>query len=99
MEQNLNILLKNYLNNVDGILAVAIVDRNGLIIASENREDPDEDSDAVMGAISSMIDSYIDRIKNPYISLSLEAVLKISLDIILINFNESSKLTIFFYLL
>ncbi len=66
MERSLNILLKNYINNVEGIIAVAIVDRNGLIITSENKEDMKEDSDAVIGAISSMLDGYIDRIKQEF---------------------------------
>ncbi|MBY9007280.1 MAG: GTP-binding protein [Candidatus Lokiarchaeota archaeon] len=66
MENALNVLLKNYIDHVEGIIAVAIVDKNGLIIASEHKEEPDVDSDAVMGAISSMIDSYIERIKREF---------------------------------
>ena len=66
MEKSLNILLKNYINNVEGIIAVAIVDKNGLIITSEYIEDVNEDADAIMGAISSMIDSYIERIRQEF---------------------------------
>ncbi|MBN1214741.1 MAG: GTP-binding protein [Candidatus Lokiarchaeota archaeon] len=66
MENKLNIILKNYVNNVEGIIAVAIFDKDGLLIASEHKEGTGSDSDAIMGAISSMIDSSIDRIKKEF---------------------------------
>ncbi|MFX0020724.1 MAG: GTP-binding protein [Candidatus Hermodarchaeota archaeon] len=56
-------LLKNYFNEVDGLLGVAICDRNGFIIASESKEENEEESDAIIGALSAMLDTYIDRIK------------------------------------
>jgi Ras-related protein Rab-1A len=52
--------------DIDGIAAVAICDREGLIIASESREKGGKDSDSIIGAISAFIDKYIDRIKNEY---------------------------------
>jgi len=55
-------LLKNYINEVD-ILGVAICDRNGLIIASESKQENEEESDAIIGALSATLDAYIDRIK------------------------------------
>jgi len=62
----LNKILKNYTNEVDGILGVAICDRNGFIIASEFKEGDDEESDSVIGAISAILDSYIDRIRSEF---------------------------------
>jgi small GTP-binding protein len=52
--------------DIDGIAAVAICDREGLIIASESKEKEDRESDSVIGAISAFIDKYIDRIKSEY---------------------------------
>ncbi|TFG15210.1 MAG: GTP-binding protein [Promethearchaeota archaeon] len=59
-------LLENYMFEVDGVIAVAICDREGLIIASQNREKDDKESESVIGAISAFIDRYIDKIKNEY---------------------------------
>lgn len=57
-------LLKNYLNEVEGLLGVTICDRNGLIIASESKQENEEESDAIIGALSATLDqAYIDRIK------------------------------------
>lgn len=56
-------ILKNYFKEVEGILGVALCDRNGLIIASESKHTNEIESDAIIGAISAMLDSYIDRIK------------------------------------
>ncbi len=56
-------ILRNYFNEVEGIKGVAICDRNGFIIASESRQENEEDSDEIIGALSAMLDSYIDRIK------------------------------------
>ena len=59
----LNEILKNYFNEVEGLLGVAVCDRNGFIIASESKEEDEEESDAIIGALSAMLDTYIDRIK------------------------------------
>lgn len=59
-------VLKNYFNEVDGILGVAICDRDGFIIASEFKEGDDEESDSVIGAMSAILDTYIDRIKSEF---------------------------------
>ncbi len=56
-------ILINYFNDVEGILGVAICDRNGFIIASESKQENEEESDEIIGALSAMLDSYIDRIK------------------------------------
>jgi len=56
-------ILKNYSNEIEGILGVAICDRNGFIIASESKEENEEESDAIIGALSAVLDTYIDRIK------------------------------------
>jgi len=59
-------LLKNYMYEVDGAVAVALCDRDGFIIASESKLKGEKDSDSVIGAISAFLDIYIDRIKNEY---------------------------------
>jgi small GTP-binding protein len=59
-------ILKNYFNEVEGILGVAICDRDGFIIASKFKEGDDEESDSVLGAISAMLDNYIDRVKKEF---------------------------------
>ncbi|MBY8990408.1 MAG: GTP-binding protein [Candidatus Lokiarchaeota archaeon] len=59
-------VLKNYFEEVDGILGVAICDRDGFIIASEFKEGDDEESDSVIGAMSAILDTYIDRIKSEF---------------------------------
>ncbi len=56
-------ILVNYFNEVEGILGVAICDRNGFIIASESKQENEEESDEIIGALSAMLDSYIDRIQ------------------------------------
>ena len=56
-------IIKNYFNEVDGILGVAICDRDGFIIASESKQENEEESDAIIGALSAILDTYIDRIK------------------------------------
>lgn len=56
-------ILKNYFEEVEGLLGVAICDRNGFIIASESKQENEEESDAIIGALSAMLDTYIDRIK------------------------------------
>ena len=59
-------ILKNYFNEVEGLLGVAICDRDGFIIASEFKEGDEEESDSVIGAISAILDNYIDRIKSEF---------------------------------
>jgi len=59
-------IIKNYFNEVEGILGVAICDRDGFIIASESKEENEEDSDAIIGALSAILDTYIDRIKTEF---------------------------------
>lgn len=66
MENILKTLLKNYLNDVEGVLALAVCDRDGLIITSEGKEDARGDAESIMGVISAMLDGYIDRIKNEF---------------------------------
>jgi small GTP-binding protein len=59
-------LLENYMEDIDGAIAVAICDRDGFIIASNSKEKAGTESDSVMGAISAFLDIYIDRIKNEF---------------------------------
>ena len=40
-------ILINYFNEVDGLLGVAICDRNGFIIASESKYENEKESDAI----------------------------------------------------
>ena len=57
-------LVENYMQSVDGVLTVTVCDREGLVIASESKEDSGDES--VMGAIAAAVDSYIDRIKSEF---------------------------------
>ncbi|NVM36031.1 MAG: GTP-binding protein [Candidatus Lokiarchaeota archaeon] len=59
-------ILVNYFREIEGILGVAICDRNGFIIASESKQENEEESDEIIGALSAMLDSYIDRIKTEF---------------------------------
>ena len=52
------------MNDLDSVEAVAVCDRDGLIIASESREE--SESDSVLGVISAVLDNYIDRIKQEF---------------------------------
>jgi len=54
-------LLKSYRDELD-LIAVAVVDRDGLIIASEMKDVAED----VVGATTAMIDSYISRIKEEF---------------------------------
>jgi small GTP-binding protein len=47
-------------------LGIAICNKDGFIIASEFKEGDSEESESIIGAISAVIDSYIDRIKNEF---------------------------------
>lgn len=69
MQSSLKILkaiLKHYFDAVEGLLGVAICDREGFIIASEFKEGDEEESDSMIGSISAILDSYIDRIKTEF---------------------------------
>ncbi|MFO7795859.1 MAG: GTP-binding protein [Promethearchaeati archaeon] len=66
MERQLNALLNNFMNNLKGVKAVAIVDKDGLIISSETREEAQEDSDTVIGVLSAILDEYIERVKKEF---------------------------------
>jgi small GTP-binding protein len=59
-------ILENYMSDIESIIAVAICDRDGFIIASEFREKEEEESDVIIGAISAMLDNYIDRIETEF---------------------------------
>ena len=59
-------LLENYMEDIDGAIAVAICDRDGFIITSNSKEKAGTKSDSIMGAISAFLDIYIDRIKNEF---------------------------------
>jgi small GTP-binding protein len=56
-------IVKNYFKEINGILGCSICDRHGFIIASESKEETEEESEAIIGALSAMLDTYIDRIK------------------------------------
>jgi len=62
----LKVILKHYFDEIDGVFGVAICDRDGFIIASEFKEGDTEESDSIIGAISAILDSYIDRIKTEF---------------------------------
>ncbi len=66
MENLLNTLLENYMESVESIIAVAIVDKDGLIITSKKRERAEQDSDMVIGAVSAVLEGYIERLKNEF---------------------------------
>ena len=52
------------MNDVDGVIAIAICDRDGLIIASEDRVEFNNES--IIGVLSAVLDNYIDRIKDEF---------------------------------
>lgn len=52
------------MHSVDGVLAITICNREGLIITSESKEDTGDES--VLGAIAAAVDSYIERIKREF---------------------------------
>ena len=64
LREQFRTLLRNMMNDFDGVEAVAVCDRDGLIIASESREE--SESDSVIGVISAVLDTYIDRIKQEF---------------------------------
>ncbi len=66
MENILKTLLKNYMDDVEGVVAISICDRDGLIMASITKEGLEEDTDTVIGAISASLENYIARVKNEF---------------------------------
>jgi len=64
MENLLNSLLKNYIREVEGLTALAFTDREGLILASEIKGD--SENEEVMGAITAVMDSSMDRIRGEF---------------------------------
>jgi small GTP-binding protein len=64
MENLLKTLLKNYMMDVEGVTALSITDREGLVLASEIKGESEDEE--VMGAISAVMDSSIDRIKSEF---------------------------------
>ena len=60
-------IIKNYFNEVAGISGVAISDRDGFIIASLSKQEDEEESDAIIGALSAVLDqAFIGRIKREF---------------------------------
>lgn len=68
LENLLKTLLINYMQSLEGILAVIISDREGFVITSESKKDTGDES--ILGAIAVMVDSYIERIKMEFSSES-----------------------------
>ncbi|TFG07641.1 MAG: GTP-binding protein [Promethearchaeota archaeon] len=64
MENLFKTLLRNYMKEVDGVIAATIVDRDGLIITSEDREE--FDNEPIIGVLSAVLDNYIERIKDEF---------------------------------
>jgi len=64
VEKNLKKLLKNYMNDVEGTIAVVICDSEGFIITSESKRE--EEDDLILGGIAVAVDSFIDRIKREF---------------------------------
>ncbi len=52
------------MNDIAGVIAVAICDRDGFIIASEDRAE--FNNEPIIGVLSAVLDSYIERIKNEF---------------------------------
>ncbi|MFX1436113.1 MAG: ADP-ribosylation factor-like protein [Promethearchaeota archaeon] len=64
LETSLKMLIRNFMDELDSIIAVIICDREGLIITSESKGEAGDES--VLGAIAASVDSYIDRIKKEF---------------------------------
>jgi small GTP-binding protein len=64
MENLLKTLLRNYIRDVEGVNALSITDREGLVLASEIKGESEDEE--VMGAISAVMDSSMDRIKREF---------------------------------
>ncbi len=65
LETRLKMILKNFMNEIEGVIAITICDREGLIITSEKKGDTEDEN--VVGAIAASVDSYIDRIKKEFV--------------------------------
>jgi small GTP-binding protein len=64
LETSLKMLIKNFMDELESVIAVIICDREGLIITSESKGETGDES--VLGAIAASVDSYIDRIKKEF---------------------------------
>ncbi|MFX0039525.1 MAG: ADP-ribosylation factor-like protein [Promethearchaeota archaeon] len=64
LETSLKMLIKNFMDELESVIAVIICDREGLIITSESKGEAGDES--VLGAIAASVDSYIDRIKKEF---------------------------------
>ncbi|MFX1380665.1 MAG: ADP-ribosylation factor-like protein [Promethearchaeota archaeon] len=64
LETSLKMLIRNFMDELEGIIAIIICDREGLIITSESKGEAGDES--VLGAIAASVDSYIDRIKKEF---------------------------------
>ncbi|MCK5607230.1 GTP-binding protein [Candidatus Pacearchaeota archaeon] len=64
LESRLKILLKNFMNEVDGAVAITVCDRDGLVITSESKQETEDEY--VIGAIAASVDSYIERIRKEF---------------------------------
>lgn len=64
MQNLFSTLLRNYLNEIDGAIAVSICDRDGLVISSQDKEE--FNNEPIIGVVSAVLDSYIDRIKQEF---------------------------------
>ncbi|MFW9898549.1 MAG: GTP-binding protein [Candidatus Thorarchaeota archaeon] len=62
MREQLKTLLLNYMNNIEGVIVVAVCDIDGLVIISEG----EEQDDIVIGGISSYVEKYIDQLKDEF---------------------------------
>jgi small GTP-binding protein len=60
----LNMLLNNYLDDLESIMEVTICDRDGFIIFSQSKKGVSKDD--VLGAMATVIDDYIERMKNEF---------------------------------
>ncbi len=63
-QQQLGALLKNLIDAIDGIKAAAIVDKEGLIIASALKDTSGNED--IIGSITAVFDSFISRVKTDF---------------------------------
>ncbi len=63
-KKNIKTLLRNYNDDVKGIIAITVCDRDGFIITSESKKE--SESEIIIGAMATMVDSYMDRIKSEF---------------------------------
>ncbi|MFX0187024.1 MAG: Rab family GTPase [Candidatus Hodarchaeota archaeon] len=62
MKEQLKTLVLNYMNNIEGVIVVAVCDIDGLVIISEG----EEQDDIVIGGISTYVEKYIDQLKDEF---------------------------------